>query len=81
MNIFEIILGIALLLMAIFLVIAILMQSGKEKNLSGTIAGGAETFFGKAKASTMDKMLSKLTTIVAIVFSVLVLVMYMIQGI
>ena len=81
MNVFEIIIGIVLLIMAIFLVAAILMQSGKDKRLSGTIAGGAETFFGKAKASTMDKMLSKLTTIVAIVFAVLVVVMYMIQGI
>ena len=81
MNVFEIIIGIVLLIMAIFLVAAILMQSGKDKRLSGTIAGGAETFFGKAKASTMDKMLSKLKTIVAIVFAVLVVVMYMIQGI
>ena len=47
MNVVEIIIGIALLLMAIFLVAAILMQSGKDKRLSGTIAGGAETFFGK----------------------------------
>lgn len=80
MNIFELIIGIVLLVMAVFLVVVILMQSGKDKSLSGTIAGGAETFFGKSKASTMDKMLSKVTTIVAIVFAVLVLVMYMIQG-
>ena len=80
MNIVEIIIGVALLLMAVFLVVAILMQSGKDKRLSGTIAGGAETFFGKEKASTMDKMLSKVTTIVAMVFAVLVVVMYMIQG-
>ena len=78
MGVFEIIIGIVLLIMAVFLVAAILMQSGKDKRLSGTIAGGAETFFGKSKASTMDKMLSKVTTIVAIVFAVLVLVMYMI---
>ncbi len=77
MGVFEIIIGIVLLIMAIFLVAAILMQSGKDKRLSGTIAGGAETFFGKTKASTMDKMLSKVTTIVAIVFAVLVLVLYM----
>lgn len=80
MHILEIVIGIVLLIMAVFLVVAILMQSGKDKSLSGTIAGGAETFFGKSKASTMDKMLSKVTTIVAIVFAVLVLVMYMIQG-
>ncbi|MBE6576110.1 MAG: preprotein translocase subunit SecG [Ruminococcaceae bacterium] len=80
MNVVEIIIGVALLLMAVFLVVSILMQSGKDKRLSGTIAGGAETFFGKEKASTMDKVLSKVTTIVAIVFAVLVVVMYMIQG-
>ncbi|MBQ8275296.1 MAG: preprotein translocase subunit SecG [Clostridia bacterium] len=80
MHVVEIIIGIALLLMAVFLVVSILMQSGKDKRLSGTIAGGAETFFGKEKASTMDKVLSKVTTIVAIVFAVLVVVMYMIQG-
>ena len=77
----QIAIGIVLILAAIFLVVAVLMQSGKSHNLSGTIAGGAETFFGKSKASTMDKKLSKLTTIVAIVFVVLVLVAYLTQGI
>lgn len=75
----EIAIGILLILAAIFLVVAVLMQSGKSHNLSGTIAGGAETFFGKSKATTMDKKLSKLTTIVAIVFVVLVLVSYFMQ--
>ena len=65
----EIAIGILLILAAIFLVVAVLMQSGKSHNLSGTIAGGAETFFGKSKA----------TTIVAIVFVVLVLVSYFMQ--
>ena len=74
-------LGIILIVASVFLIIAVLLQSGKRNNrLSGAIAGGAETFFGKEKASTMDKMLSKVTTIVAIVFAVLVVVMYMIQG-
>ena len=75
----EIAIGILLILAAIFLVVAVLMQSGKSHNLSGTIAGGAETFFGKSKATTIDKKLSKLTTIVAIVFVVLVLVSYFMQ--
>lgn len=77
----QIAIGIVLILAALFLVVAVLMQSGKSHNLSGTIAGGAETFFGKSKASTMDKKLSKLTTIVAIVFVVLVLVAYLTQGV
>ncbi len=72
--------GIILIVAAVFLTIAVLMQQGKSHNLSGTIAGAGETFFGKSKAATMNKKLSALTTIVAIVFVVLVLVAYLIQG-
>jgi protein translocase, SecG subunit len=75
----NIVMGIILLVAAVFLVVAVLMQSGKSHNLSGSIAGGAETFFGKTKGKAIDKMLSKVTTIVAIVFTLLVIVMYVLQ--
>ena len=75
----EIAIGIILIISAIFLIIAVLMQQGKNHNLSGAIAGGAETFFGKSKGSTLDKKLSKLTSIVAVVFTLLVLVSYLMQ--
>jgi preprotein translocase subunit SecG len=65
-----------MIVMAIFLVIAVLMQSGKDSQLSGTIAGGAETFFGKTKGKTIDRVLSKATTIVSIIFVILVLLVY-----
>ncbi len=72
--------GIVLLVMAVFLVVAVLMQSGKDKKLSGTIAGGAETFFGKSSADKWDKKLSVLTTVVAIVFVLVVIAMYIFVG-
>ena len=75
----EIVLGIVLILASIFLIVAVLLQSSKSHRLSGTIAGGAETFFGKTKGSSLDKKLSTLTTVVAIVFAVLVLVVYLVQ--
>ena len=75
----DIAFGIVLIVASVFLIFAVLMQSGKSKKLSGSIAGGAETFFGKTKGKAMDKVLSKLTTIVAIVFVVLVLVVYIFQ--
>lgn len=74
----ELTMGIALLVMAVFLVIAVLMQSGKDKRLSGSIAGGTETFFGKTKGKSFDKILSRLTTVVAILFGVLVVAMYVV---
>ena len=72
----EIVGGIIIILMAAFLVFAVLMQSGKDKRLSGAIVGGAETFFGKTKAQRWDKVLSTLTTIISIVFAILAVVMY-----
>ncbi len=75
----EIAVGIILIAASIFLIFAVLMQSGKSKKLSGTIAGGAETFFGKTKGKSIDKKLSKLTTAIAIVFVLLVLILYVVQ--
>jgi len=73
MSTLELVIGILLLVMAVFLVISVLMQSGKSKKLSGTIAGGAETFFGKQKGQEIDKRLSKITNVVSLVFVALVL--------
>ena len=78
MNPIELTLGIVLIAMALFLVIAVLMQQGKDKKLSGSIAGGTETFFGKGKGKSWDKILSRLTTVVSILFAVLVVAMYVI---
>ena len=75
-----IVLCVLLLVAAVFLTVAILLQHGKSHNLSGTIAGASETFFGKTKGSTIDRKLSTLTTVVAIVFVVLVLVAFLNQG-
>ena len=78
MNPIELTLGIILIAMALFLVIAVLMQQGKDKKLSGSIAGGTETFFGKGKGKSWDKILSRLTTVVSILFAVLVVAMYVV---
>ncbi len=70
------VIGVLLIIMAVFLVIAVLMQSSKDHRLGASIAGGAETFFGKQKGKSMDALFNKLTTVIAIVFVVLVLVLY-----
>ena len=75
MTTLEIVIGILLFIMAIFLIVSILMQSGKSKKLSGTIAGGAETFFGKEKGQSIDKTLSKVTNVVSLIFVALILVL------
>ena len=56
------------IVLAVLLVAVVLFQSGKSAGLSGSIGGGAETFFGKNKARTLDGMLAKLTAVLAVLF-------------
>ena len=76
MVVFQYVMGGILIAMAIFLVVAVLMQSGKDKRLSGSIAGGADTYYGQNKGRSRDKLLARLTTLIAILFTICVVVMY-----
>ncbi|MDQ2087284.1 preprotein translocase subunit SecG [Herbivorax sp. ANBcel31] len=58
------------ILFAVSIIVIVLLQSGKQAGLSGSIAGGAETFFGKNKGRTLDALLSKYTAVAAIGFLV-----------
>jgi preprotein translocase subunit SecG len=58
------------IVVTVSLIVIVLLQSGKQAGLSGSIAGGAETFFGKNKGRTLDAILSKYTSIAAILFIV-----------
>ena len=78
MAILKIVLIVVQIIVSLVLTTVVLMQSGKEAGLSGSIAGGAETFFGKNKARTIDGMLSRLTTVLAILFIVISFVLSLI---
>ena len=54
-------------LLSVALIAAIILQSGKSAGLSGAIAGGAETLFGKKKG--LDELLGKVTIVVAVFFA------------
>ena len=76
MGALEWVMGIALVVMAIFLLVVVLMQSGKDKRLSGTIGGGTDTYYGQNKGKSRDRIVAILTTVVAIIFTILVVVAY-----
>ncbi len=73
MTALSIIIDIVLILISIVLIVAVLMQEGQRQGL-GAIGGGAETFFGKNKAKSMEGRLQKVTKIAAAVFIVLAIV-------
>lgn len=62
------VISIVHIIISLFLIVVVLLQSGKTAGLSGSIAGGAESFFGKNKGRTIDGILSKWTSVVAVLF-------------
>lgn len=71
MAILKNVLIVVQIIISLILIISVLMQSGKQAGLSGAISGGAETFFGKNKARTLDGLLSRVTSVMAILFIVI----------
>ena len=80
MGTLEIVLGIVLLVLAVALIALVLMQQGKDKKLSGAIAGGMDNFLGGAKGDQKDKLYSTLTAVFSAIFAILVIVLYVIVG-
>ncbi|MBQ7347694.1 MAG: preprotein translocase subunit SecG [Clostridia bacterium] len=72
----QLIIGIVLIVLAIAMTVLILMQTGKDKSLSSTIAGGsADTFFGRSGGSTKEKFFSRATIAISVLFVILTVVL------
>ena len=69
--------GAVLLVLAVALVVLVLLQEGKDRKLSGAIAGGSDSFYGKNKGADKNKVLSIVTAGVAILFVGIVIAMYL----
>ena len=72
-------LKIVLALVSVILTISILLQSSNSAGLSGSIGGGAEQLFGKRKSQGYDAVLSKVSTVTAVLFIVLSLILVAIE--
>lgn len=65
-------LGALALIVAIVLVIVVILQEGNSQGV-GVVSGGADTFFSKNKARSIDAFLARWTKFIAIGFFVIVL--------
>lgn len=71
MDTLHIALSVVEVLACIFLIVTILLQESPSQGLSGSISGGAETFFGSKKAHGMQSTLNRITTVVAVIFVII----------
>lgn len=70
----KIALSILLLIVCLFLIGVVLFQEGNSQGL-GAVGGMAESYWGKNKGRSLEGTLQKLTTIAAILFIVVSLVL------
>ncbi|MCI7085580.1 MAG: preprotein translocase subunit SecG [bacterium] len=72
MGIVEYILGGLLAVFSVLIIIVIILQEGNQKDL-GVVSGGADTFFSKHKARSIDAKLARLTKFFAAGFVLFVI--------
>lgn len=75
----ELVVKIFLILASLVLIASILLQSGKSAGMSGEIAGGAESIWGKNKGRSFEGKLEKLTSASAVIFVIASLILLALQ--
>lgn len=75
----EFIFRILLIIASLILIASILLQSGKSAGMSGEIAGGAESLWGKSKGRSFEGKLEKATAVSAVIFVIASLILVVLQ--
>ncbi len=78
MSWYHYVFGAILIVASIIITVIVLMQEGRSQNLSGAIAGGAETFLGKSKGRTVEAKLERITKWLIVAFFVVVLAAFLV---
>jgi preprotein translocase subunit SecG len=76
MSFWVVLVDAILVISALVMIVTVLLQQGQTQGL-GAIAGGAETFFGKNKARSVEGKLALITKISAGAFVVMALIIMM----
>ena len=72
------VISIVLILVALFMIVTVLLQSSDEGGISA-LSGQSNSYFSKSKAKTFEAKLALMTKIAAAVFVVLSLLMLIIK--
>lgn len=79
MHVLIVILAVLDIIVCVGLVTLVSLQEGDETGL-GSLAGNFETFMDKSNGGSFEEKLQKLTTVLAISFAVLSVILYLLTG-
>ena len=72
MSVAEIIMGVALIMICVFLIVVVLLQESKTQGANVITGGSSESYLGKNQGRTMEAFLKKITKAAAVLFILLV---------
>jgi preprotein translocase subunit SecG len=75
MAVLKVILMIVYIIVCVALTVIVLMQEGKQAGLTGAISGGSDTYWGRNKGRSREGVLEKATTVLAVLFILISLVL------
>ena len=78
MEVVKLILTIVEVIAALFLILVVLLQSGKNSGVAGALSGGSDTFLSNHKKNTWDAKLARITKWVSFIFMAAVLILNLI---
>ena len=78
MEIVKLVVTIMEVITSVLLIVVVLLQSGKESGLSGTISGNSDSYMSKGKRDSLDKKLASATKWIALVWILLTLALSLI---
>lgn len=70
----KMILSVILVVLAVFLTVVVLLQESKTSGMNSAVGGGSDTYLSKNKSKSWDAKLASWTSMVAVAFMILTLI-------
>jgi len=77
MSALDVVLSIFDILLGIIMIVLFLVQEGNDQGMGAISGASTDSYYSKSKGQTLEERLKQLTKIVAILFAVMSIVLYM----
>jgi len=77
MSALDVVLSICDILLGIIMIVLFLVQEGNDQGMGAISGASTDSYYSKSKGQTLEERLKQLTKIVAILFAVMSIVLYL----
>jgi preprotein translocase subunit SecG len=77
MSALDVVLSIFDILLGIIMIILFLVQEGNDQGMGAISGASSDSYYSKAKGQTLEERLKQATKVVAILFAVMSIVLYL----